>query len=78
MMRNTIAFTVLTALSLVSAQDANYTSTWHLDNPGSVPLGIRSSWCNAQDAACDSLCETIQSRTCEPVSFICSTWSAER
>ena len=67
MMRNAIAFTALTALSLVSAQN-NYNSTWTLDNPEEVALGTRSSWCNAQDAACNSLCETIKDRSCDPVS----------
>lgn len=76
MMRNAVTFTALAALSLVSAQDSNSNSTWHLDNPAEVPLGTRSSWCNAQDAACDNLCVSIKSRTCDPdtldFSCVCS------
>ncbi|KAM0721761.1 hypothetical protein Q7P37_002686 [Cladosporium fusiforme] len=64
----------------VNAQSRNETGTGpELDNPGSVPLAERATWCRAQTQNCPRICggsTTGGGNTCDPVtltySCICS------
>lgn len=69
MFRSAIAFTALTALSLVSAQ-ANSNSSFVLPDPSEVNLGTRGTWCTAQQTACGDLCEQVKNENCDIVSYI--------
>ncbi|RYP21848.1 hypothetical protein DL767_009167 [Monosporascus sp. MG133] len=72
MFRASIAFTALTALSLVSAQ-AQSNSTFTLPNPNEVDLGLRATWCRSQRTACSNLCQRATANDCnvQTLDFSC-------
>ncbi|KAI0869401.1 hypothetical protein GGS24DRAFT_165352 [Hypoxylon argillaceum] len=65
------ALLALSALTLVSAQ-ANSNSTFKI-NPSEVSTLDQSTWCNAQQNSCDTLCGTAIINDCTPstLDFVC-------
>ncbi|EPE08152.1 pci domain-containing protein [Ophiostoma piceae UAMH 11346] len=67
-MRNSVVFAALSALGLAQATIANYTI-----DTASISLTTRSTWCQAQDNTCSTLCDgNPKTETCDPTTLIYS------
>ncbi|GAW20705.1 hypothetical protein ANO14919_102140 [Xylariales sp. No.14919] len=71
MLSHQIVLAALSAVSLVSAQ-ANSNSTFTID-PSSITTLQQSTWCNAQQDSCSTLCGSVLRNDCETstLDFLC-------
>ncbi|KAI1202015.1 hypothetical protein F5X97DRAFT_250933 [Nemania serpens] len=71
MLADQAALLALSALTLVSAQ-ANSNSTFKID-PSQVDPLMQSTWCNAQQDSCNTVCGSVLVNDCTPATldFVC-------
>ncbi|KAK6841498.1 hypothetical protein PG990_006500 [Apiospora arundinis] len=62
MFAQNVAIVALSALSVVSATSSNWTSMIDVNK---IDVGRRNGWCQAQQNACDQLCNPSSKSTCD-------------